>query len=641
MLVLLRHRLALSPLSRPRTAALASIAPIRTSALAAVTTATATATASRPLTRASSSCLAPSPPSLPTSRRFASHSASCSAFTAQNAAARLRNSSLSLLSLTASASASASASVHPARLLHSKPALLQMDLLPVAAELAGTPGAIGTLNCPLWHQVIGSSSLQEIHRVVTSHGYSIRIVGGAVRDLLMNIQPKDVDLATEALPDVLQHMFEEAGIRVIPTGLKHGTVTVVFERPPSAAEQQQVVDNGTDPVAAAAATTAAAGNPRKLYDQYEVTTLRVDKITDGRHAEVEFTSDWSLDAQRRDLRFNSMSIDFNGTVYDYFGGVQDLQNNHIAFVGTADLRIKEDYLRILRFFRFYGRMCDSLGQGNVSVEPGTLECIAENAPNLSGISAERIWLECSKILQQRSCPHTLEVMTRCGVANIIGLADLHQSVASSEIRLLQQLEMAVRHTTELALQLPPTDVADRWKEHAYIEMIRLSNIVKNEDSAAELALRWKLSNQQRDLLLFLVFNRHLVNEPDSAFARRLALDMLVDKVHPDWVAALVFPYVSPQEIYFANIPVFPLSGDVLAKSGVPKGKTMGLVLASTRQLWKNAGFQVSENELVQHALQVSGNPTLALQPDPSMQTVVNFGNLLRAKQKGSKQSGGH
>lgn len=173
---------------------------------------------------------------------------------------------------------------------------------------------------------IWTPELTFLFELFKKHNYEMRIAGGAVRDLLMNIAPKDVDMATVATPDQMKELFEGEGIRMLNrNGEKHGTITV------------RINDK----------------------ENFEVTTLRIDVRTDGRHAEVQFVSDWKLDSNRRDLTVNSLFLGQDGTVYDYFNGVEDLKERRVRFVGEPEQRIREDYLRILRYFRFYGRICDS------------------------------------------------------------------------------------------------------------------------------------------------------------------------------------------------------------------------------------------------------------------------------------------
>lgn len=167
-------------------------------------------------------------------------------------------------------------------------------------------------------QSIFTDELKKLSSLFQQYGHEIRVVGGAVRDLLMGLQPKDLDFATTATPTQMKDMFAAEEVRLINmNGEKHGTIT------------PRINDN----------------------QNFEVTTLRIDVVTDGRRAEVQFTTDWMLDALRRDLTINSMFLGLDGSVYDYFFGYDDLQKHKIVFVGDASTRIQEDFLRILRYFR--------------------------------------------------------------------------------------------------------------------------------------------------------------------------------------------------------------------------------------------------------------------------------------------------
>lgn len=238
----------------------------------------------------------------------------------------------------------------------------------------------GKLDTPNF-QKLKTDDLLRLEALFRDRGYEFRLVGGVVRDLLLGKAPKDVDIATDCTPDIMTKMFEESGIRYIETGLKHGTVTVHF---------------GTG--------------------DYEITTLRVDKVTDGRHAEVEFIRDWKTDALRRDLTINAMSLTLDGVLYDYFDGQRHLTERKILFVGDARTRIREDYLRILRYFRFYGKIVPEPDHHDVA----TLEAIAEMVNGLKDISVERVWAEMSKILTGNHAPHLVRLMYRLKVAQAIG-----------------------------------------------------------------------------------------------------------------------------------------------------------------------------------------------------------------------------
>lgn len=230
---------------------------------------------------------------------------------------------------------------------------------------------------------IFTPELEDLVNLFRKHNHEIRIAGGAVRDLLMNKKPADLDFATTATPSQMKSMFETENIRMINmNGEKHGTIT------------SRINDK----------------------ENFECTTLRIDVITDGRHAEVEFTKDWLLDANRRDLTINAMFLGFDGSVYDYFYGYDDLQQRRVRFVGNADRRIKEDFLRILRYFRFYGRIAKSADNH----DPETLNIIAKNAEGLGRISGERIWVELKKVLQGNFAGELMIKIVECGLSEYMG-----------------------------------------------------------------------------------------------------------------------------------------------------------------------------------------------------------------------------
>ena len=189
----------------------------------------------------------------------------------------------------------------------------------------------------------------NLFKVVEKHGGVLRFVGGSVRDAIAGMKGFDLDLATDLSPDELVEACEESGLKTIPIGIKFGTVGVVIDN--------QVL---------------------------EVTSLRKDIKTDGRHAEVVFTSDWNEDASRRDLTINAVYADEKGNVFDYYNGVDDLEKGIVRFIGSAGQRIKEDYLRILRFFRFYSIF------GKAPIDAKALEACKENKDGLKQLSMERI-----------------------------------------------------------------------------------------------------------------------------------------------------------------------------------------------------------------------------------------------------------
>ena len=201
-----------------------------------------------------------------------------------------------------------------------------------------------------------------------------RLVGGAVRDALAGLPVADIDIATPEPPETSMARLAEAGLRVVPTGLAHGTVTAVSNHRP-----------------------------------FEITTLRRDVATDGRHAQVVWTDDWRADAARRDFTINALSLDRDGGLHDFFGGQADLAAGRVRFVGEAGQRIAEDYLRVLRFFRFYARY------GHGAPDGAAVGAIAASVDGLAMLSAERVWSEIKRILAAPDPVPSLGLMEQLGV----------------------------------------------------------------------------------------------------------------------------------------------------------------------------------------------------------------------------------
>ncbi len=222
--------------------------------------------------------------------------------------------------------------------------------------------------------LLARAGVVSVVEALAATGSDVRFVGGCVRDLLAGRAVTDIDVATPDTPEDVTRLLEESGIKVVPTGLAHGTVTAVAD--------------GTG---------------------FEVTTLRVDVTTDGRHAEVAFTGDWHADAARRDFTINAMSLRPSGDLFDYFGGRRDLAAGRVRFVGDAAGRIAEDRLRVLRYFRFLAHY----GEGTPDGE--AVAACASARTSLGGLAAERIQWELMRLL---AAPHplpALEVMVSGGV----------------------------------------------------------------------------------------------------------------------------------------------------------------------------------------------------------------------------------
>jgi poly(A) polymerase len=332
-----------------------------------------------------------------------------------------------------------------------------------------------------------------------------RVVGGAVRDGLSGRPVADIDLATPRPPDHVMAALRQAGLKVVPTGLAHGTVTAVA--------------NGRG---------------------FEVTTLRRDVETDGRHAVVAFTGDWRLDASRRDFTINAMSMARDGAVFDYFGGTTDLDAGHVRFVGDPATRIAEDYLRILRFFRFYARYA------RLPPDPATRDALRHGIPGLARLSVERVWMEIRRIFAAPNPDTAIALMRELGVWDTV----------------LPELA----NTPHLA-DLPADPV------------LRLAVMLTGDPLA--LAARLKLSNQDRDRLARLMTTPS-PGGSDADLRRLLAEHHPDDLIGRTWLDGL--PDVRSR-LAGMQRPVFPLEGRHVLAIGVPAGPHVGDLLRDVRQWW--------------------------------------------------------
>jgi poly(A) polymerase len=353
-----------------------------------------------------------------------------------------------------------------------------------------------------------------------------RVIGGAVRDTLATRSVVEIDLATPRTPEQVTEALQAAEIRAVPTGVAHGTVTAV-----------------------------ADGRG------FEVTTLRRDVETDGRHAVVAFTDDWRADAARRDFTINAMSLTRAGEVFDYFNGVSDLHAGVVRFVGEPATRIAEDYLRILRFFRFFARYAKG------KADAAALAAIRAGVPGLARLSVERVWSELARILAAHDPRAAVVLMAETGVLGAV------LPEGADPKRLARLIEAGV-----------PDD-----------PLLRVAALLTGD--AAALSARLRLSAVERDRLVALRAGSVPRPGDDDAALRRLLADetreLLIDRAWltggdaPEWVALRARLAALPR-------PVFPLEGrDVLAL-GEPEGPRVGVLLRAVRQWWLDGGCVAGE-----------------------------------------------
>jgi poly(A) polymerase len=372
--------------------------------------------------------------------------------------------------------------------------------------------------------------------VLDCDGEEARVVGGAVRNALIGQPFDEIDVATTAVPEEVVRRAAAAGFKTVPTGIDHGTVTVIIERHP-----------------------------------FEVTTLREDVETYGRHAKVEFGREWRRDAERRDFTMNALSLTRDGTVHDYVGGLDDLAARRVRFIGEPAQRIAEDYLRILRFFRFHA----AYGEGLPDPQ-GLHACIVARG-GLETLSRERIRMEMVKLLLARHTVPTLAVMSETGLLEIVlGGVPLLASL-SNMIKLEAALGLPADPVRRLAaLGEFVTEDADRLRERlrlANVEHARLASMAEGwwrispaAGEPAERALLYRIGPENYVDRVLLAWSR---SDAGVADARWRALATLPDR----WRA-----------------PAFPLKAADFMAAGIGKGPALGAAMRAAEAAWVAAGF---------------------------------------------------
>lgn len=386
-------------------------------------------------------------------------------------------------------------------------------------------------------RVLSDPRLRRVLAALDGLGEETRVVGGAVRNALMGLPVRDVDLATTASPQETIRRARAAGFKVAPTGVEHGTVTVIVD-----------------------------GRP------FEVTTLREDVETDGRFAVVRFGRDFAVDARRRDFTINALSVDADGELRDYVGGLDDVAARRVRFIGSANSRIREDYLRILRFFRFFAEY--ALGP----IDPEGLRAAIAGRDGLSRLSRERIRAEFVRLL---AAPRALETATLLAHS---GLLDRLTGGVGDIGRLSRIVDNAAPDAT---LRLAAFDVMSEADVDRLVERLRLSN--------AETA---RLSGYARALAAMR--GRHAAL--DGLALRRLTAEFGAQAT-TDAAAALrgePTPTFAPDAL--ASLakglaePTMPLAGRDLMAAGLRPGPELGRALERAREAWIEGGCVEGEGE---------------------------------------------
>ena len=376
-------------------------------------------------------------------------------------------------------------------------------------------------------------------------GNKLMFVGGCVRKLLKKELVNDIDIATNLSPDELKNILRENNINFIETGITHGTITVVINK-----------------------------------IKFEITTLRKDVSTDGRHANVEFISDWEEDAKRRDFTINAIYSDLKGEIYDPLGGLKDLENKIVKFIGDPNERIREDYLRILRYFRFYTQYNNH--QHDIKI----VQAIKKGLNGIRKISKERILDEFSKILNLKNFYELFNNEFSCSVI----------------LTIFPQLKHYDRFR---AIQNIPNKIINRLNVPLILSIL----LIDNSDNCEFFLFKFKFSNRDKKKILFLLNKFKKINVKELLDEKKLvklaylgnAAEIIDLLVFLTFVSKEIDVNTVEKRISFLDklrLPVFPITADYLKlKYNFSESKELGFALKKLEQSWIDNNFIIDKNDI--------------------------------------------
>ncbi|AFX99137.1 poly A polymerase head domain protein [Candidatus Endolissoclinum faulkneri L2] len=369
--------------------------------------------------------------------------------------------------------------------------------------------------------------------LLANNGYLGRFVGGAVRNHVLGLPVVDFDIATNALPANILALCTSAGLHAVPTGIRHGTITIFIDS-----------------------------------SFVEVTTLRRDMDTDGRHAVVSFTEDWLEDASRRDFTLNAVYLDMEGNLYDPTAtGIADIRARRIRFIGDPRMRIHEDCLRILRFFRFYAEY------GHKEPDIDSLKACVDLAPSLSGLSGERIWKEFSRLLIAPMAAKVIVIMAESGIAKHLwdGPFDVGQLIRFINIE--RYYSINPNPISRLAALLADSNTA-----RSVSERLKFSNVdAKRLASAIATSRNTLMNSYERKTIIYRFGAKNFINAKMLLAAKtgeNIEDDLAIAK---NWIP-----------------PVFPLRGNDVLALGIKPGPKIGELLRLVENWWITGGFTADE-----------------------------------------------
>ncbi len=377
-----------------------------------------------------------------------------------------------------------------------------------------------------------------------------RFVGGCVRKHLLNEKIDDIDIATILTTDQIKEKFKDTNFKLINTGIKHGTITIVSEN-----------------------------------HKVELTTLRKDIKTDGRHAEIEYTDDWIQDSERRDFTINAIYLDINGKLFDPQMGTTDLKNKNIKFIGDPQKRIEEDYLRIVRFVRFKVMY-------DIVIEPTTSAAIKQNLDGIQKISKERILIELLKIL---SLKNFLTINQSSNLKEIFSMIFPEFLYLNRLERLKKVYQYSEAH---LDILLAVMLIDEKGNHEYFTHKYNASNKIKETlDQFNENLI--KIKNDKEFFNKNLIKNVY-INGKNHLIALNLINFSINSKVKiKDFTETF-------NKILEIKVPIFPIDGEILKQKGMQEGQMLGKVLKILEKEWINNNFKIS-NEKVEEIIKLNSN----------------------------------
>tara|TARA_Y100000816_G_scaffold269818_1_gene233055 strand:- start:431 stop:1678 length:1248 start_codon:yes stop_codon:yes gene_type:complete len=391
-----------------------------------------------------------------------------------------------------------------------------------------------------------SENIKQIFKILNegSKEQQAMFVGGSVRKYLLNQKVDDIDIATTLKPEEIIKKFENSKIIVKKTGIDHGTLTLVLNN-----------------------------------KHFEITTLRKDISTDGRHASVLFTDNWEDDSKRRDFTFNAIYLDQNGKIFDPHSGINDLKNKKIKFIGNPDERIKEDYLRILRFIRF------SIEYSNFDFEKETLRAIQKNLSGITKLSKERIYSELKKILKLKNFYEIQKNNDFLKIFNLV-FPEFKYLERIKNLSAVSKLKPEISNKNNILASL----LVDGTNNHKYFSQ------------------KYNIENETKDHLNFCAKNFKEIQANKNFFKKDLTKNIFI--FGKEKVKSLLFLInvikknqkndeliKNMSKIENTSIPEFPITGEYLLDKGIKSGKKMGDAIQEIKNKWLENNFNLDDEQL--------------------------------------------